>query len=111
MFEDQLFKISRFEHQGKFVKAANFAREFDAAHQIDRDIDTVFPQIIQEAILYVLGVLCIVVHFPNRLSVNFICLFIILTSFKRSKAKPKVLKHNYSNRNLIPLPVETIGDL
>ena len=74
MFENQLLKISGLEHQGKLVKAANLAREFDAAHQIDCYIDTVFTQIIQEAVLYVLGVLCIVVHFPNRLSV--LCLFV-----------------------------------
>src|SRR5262245_58182256 len=111
MFEDQLLKISRFEHQGKFVKAANLTRELEAAHQIDGHIHTVFTQIIQEAVLYVLGVLCIVVHFPNRLSVNFFCLFIIQTSFKRSKAKPNVLKRKYSTRNLNPLPVESIGEL
>ncbi len=64
----QLLQVTRLEHQRKLVETTNLAREFDAAHQVDRYIDTVFTKVVEKPILNVLGVLCISVHFLNRLS-------------------------------------------
>ncbi len=54
MFEDQLFQIARFKHEGELIEAANFTCQFNAAHQIDRYIDPVFPKVVQKSVLYVL---------------------------------------------------------
>lgn len=71
MFEDQLFQITGFQHQRKFVKAANFTGQFDASHQVDGDVDAIFAKIIQKSILYIL--LSGIVHFPKSpLSLDFL---------------------------------------
>jgi len=68
VFEDQLFQVSRFQHEREFVEAADFTREFDATHQIDRHVDAIAAQIIQKPVLNVLRGLSIGFHFQNRLS-------------------------------------------
>lgn len=78
MLEDQLLQIARFKHEGELIEAANLACELNASHQIDRHIDPVFAQVIQEPVLYVLGVLGIVVHLPNRLSLFTVFLSLIM---------------------------------
>ena len=81
MLEDQLLQIARFKHEGKLVEAANLARELNASHQINRYIDPVFAQVVQKPVLYILGVLDIVVHLPNRLSLfRFFCYSLIQTT-------------------------------
>lgn len=57
VFENQLLQIPRFQHNGEFVKAANFTGEFDAADQIDRHIDAIPAESVEEAVLYVLTIL------------------------------------------------------
>ena len=81
MLEDQLLQITRFKHEGKLVEAANLARELNASHQINRYIDPVLAQVVQKPVLYILGVLDIVVHLPNRLSL--FRFFLLLIKFKR----------------------------
>lgn len=66
VFEDQLLQIPRFQHQRKLVKAANLSGQLHASHQIDRHIDTIFAEVIQKSVLYIL--LSSIVHFQNRLS-------------------------------------------
>ena len=66
VFEDQLLQIPRFQHQRKFVEAPNFAGQLYASHQVDRHVDTIFAEVIQKSILYVL--LSSIVHFQNRLT-------------------------------------------
>lgn len=66
MFENQLFQIPRFQHERKFVEAANLAGQFDASHKVDRHVHAVFAKIVQERILNIL--LSSVVHFQNRLT-------------------------------------------
>lgn len=66
MFENQLFQVARFQHERKFVEAANFASQFDASHQVDRHVDTVFAKVVQKSILNIL--LSSIVHFQNRLT-------------------------------------------
>ncbi len=66
MFEDQLFQVPRFQHERKFVEAANLARQFDASHQVDRHVHTVFAKVVQKRILNIL--LSSIVHFQNRLT-------------------------------------------
>ena len=68
MLEDKLLQVTRFKYEGELIEAANLARELNASHQINRYIDPVFAQVVQKPVLYVLGVLGIVVHLPNRLS-------------------------------------------
>lgn len=57
MFENQLLQISRFQNNREFVEATNLAREFDTADQIDRHIDAIPAESIEEAVLYVLTIL------------------------------------------------------
>ena len=66
MFKDQLLQISRFQHERELVEAANLARQFDPAHQVDRHVDAIFAKVIQERVLNIL--LSSIVHFQNRLS-------------------------------------------
>lgn len=80
MFEDQLLEITRLKHEGELIEAANLACQLNASHQIDRHIDTVLAQVVQKPILYVLGVLGIVVHLPNRLSL--FQFFLLVIKFK-----------------------------
>ncbi len=62
MFEDQLFKITGLKNKGKFIKTADLSRQFHTTHQINCDIYPIFAKIIQEAILYVLSALWVIVH-------------------------------------------------
>ena len=76
VFEDQLLQIPRLQDNGEFVEAANLAGEFDAADQIDRHIDTISAESVEEAILYVLTVL--IFHFPNRPSLKSVYLLLVV---------------------------------
>ena len=98
MFEDQLLQIAGFKHQREFIEAFDLARQLHAAHEIDRHVDAVAAQGVQKAVLYVLGVLCWVFHFPNRLSLLIFCLFVFL--FKQFG----IAERGYSNRKTQGLP-------
>ena len=77
MFEDQLLQIPRFQNDGEFIEAANLAGQFDAADQVDRYIDTIPAESVEEAILNVLTVL--IFHFPNRPSLKNFCLLVVVS--------------------------------
>ena len=75
MLEDQLLEIARLEHYRELVKAANLARQFDAAHQVDRDVDPVLAQVVQKSVLHILRIECAVIHIPlasRLISLSFI---------------------------------------
>jgi hypothetical protein len=57
VFENQLLQVSRFQDNREFIEATNLAREFDAADQIDRHIDAIPAESIEEAILHILTIL------------------------------------------------------
>ena len=78
MLEDQLLQIAGLKHKRELIEAANLACQLDASHQIYSHINPVLTQVIQKPVLYVLGVLGIVVHLPNRLSLfRFFCYSLI----------------------------------
>ena len=54
VLEDQLILRTRFEQQGKLVKALNAAEQFRAVDQIDRHRGFLAPRKIQKTILDVL---------------------------------------------------------
>lgn len=62
MLEDQLFKITGLKNKRKFIETADLPRQFHTTHQINCDIYPVFTKIIQEAILYILSALWVIVH-------------------------------------------------
>lgn len=76
VFEDQLFQISRLQHERELIETANLSRKFHSPHQVNRNIDTVSAEIIQETVLNVLRILSVSVHFsPNRLSLFYSFIF------------------------------------
>ncbi len=64
MFEDQLFLVVGFEHDGILVEGANAPREFDSAQQVDGDIGPLLACRIEESVLDVLRWL----DFPSPIS-------------------------------------------
>ena len=77
MFEDQLLQVPRFQHDGEFVEAANLTGKFDTADQVDRHIDPIPAESIEEAVLYVLSVLRVHIS-QSPLSVNFFLLLLLM---------------------------------
>jgi len=54
VLEDQLLEVARLENYRELVETADLARQFDAAHQIDGDVDPILAKIVQESILNIL---------------------------------------------------------
>lgn len=57
VFENQLLQVSRFQNNRELVEATNLSGKFDAADQIDRHIDAIPAESVEEAVLYVLTIL------------------------------------------------------